>query len=373
MIGRVFRERGQHWLHGLMRALLLLAMALPSLAAAQPGWAEQVEAWVEPPWAERLEARLALLEAGFGGELGVYVRNLETGARYGWRDDEYWYLASLVKVPVAIELMGRVEAGEMALLDRLTLQRSDYVDGAGSTNWAAPGSTLTLRQLLESMITVSDNTASDMLIHHLGLENVNARARQLTPVGSLGPITTLVDVRRHAYANLHPDAFSLSGLDFIELRKRQGDAARVAWLRQRLGLTPQNLLVPSIDEAFRHYYATDLNSGRLDAFGDLLADLAEGRVLGSDATAELLAVMARTTSGERRLKAGLGRDIRLAHKTGTQHRLVCDSGIATQGQGDNARRVVIVACVRGEFDLARNEQLLAAVGRAVREAGAFEG
>ncbi|MGR2740150.1 serine hydrolase [Billgrantia sp. Q4P2] len=373
MIGKTFRECGQHWLHKLVRALLLLAMAIPSLATAQPGWAEQVEAWVEPPWAERLEARLALLEAGFGGELGVHVRNLETNARHGWRDEESWYLASLVKVPVAIELMSRVEAGEMALQDRLTLHRSDYVDGAGSTNWAAPDSLLTLRQLLESMITVSDNTASDMLMRHLGLESVNARARQLTPANGLGPITTLVDVRRHAYANLHPDAFHLGGMDFIELRKRQDDAARVAWLRQRLGLAPQELLLPSLDEAFRHYYATELNSGRLDAFGDLLEALARGRALGADATAELLAVMSRTSSGERRLKAGLGRDIRLAHKTGTQHRLACDAGIATQGQGDGARRVVIVACVRGEPDLARNEQMLAAIGRAVKEAGVFEG
>ncbi len=66
-----------------MRALLLLAMPLPALAVAQPGWVEQVEAWVQPPWAERLEARLALLEAGFDGELGVHVRDLETGARLG--------------------------------------------------------------------------------------------------------------------------------------------------------------------------------------------------------------------------------------------------------------------------------------------------
>ncbi|QOR38527.1 serine hydrolase [Billgrantia diversa] len=355
----------------LARALMLAAMAVPSLAAAQPGWAENVEAWVDPPWGERLEARLALLEAGFDGELGVHVRDLQTGARYGWRDEEFWYLASLVKVLVAIELMDRVEVGDTALEERLTLARSDYVDGAGSTNWATPGSTLTLRQLLESMLVFSDNTASDMLMRHLGLERINERARSLTPAGEMGPITTLVDVRRHAYSNLHPEAFGLSGMDFIELRKRSGASERLAWFLRRLDLIPQELLTPSIDEAFRRYYATELNSGRLDAFADVLAALALGRALGPGVTAELLAVMSRTTSGERRLGAGLGRDIRLAHKTGTQHRLACDAGIATQGQGDNARRVVIVACVRGELDLVRNEQMLAAVGRAVREAGAF--
>jgi beta-lactamase class A len=353
------------------RALLWLALALPTLAQAQPGWVAQVEAWSEPAWGERLAARLALLEAGFSGELGVHVRDLETGARLGWRDEASWYLASLVKVPVAIELMARVEAGEMALHERLTLVASDYVDGAGPTNWAEPGTALTLRQLLEPMLTVSDNTATDMLIRHLGLEAVNQRARQLTPHGGLGPITTLVDVRRHAYANLHPDAFALGGMDFIELSKCEGDADRLEWLRRRLELGPHDLRVPSLDEAFRRYYASDLNSGRLDAFADLLEALARGRALGPGATAELLAIMATTTSGERRLKAGLGRDIRLAHKTGTQHRLACDAGIAASGYGDRSRRLVVVACVRGELDLARNEQMLAAVGRAIREAGAF--
>ncbi|WP_111412270.1 serine hydrolase [Billgrantia lactosivorans] len=356
-----------------LRALLLLAMAIPSLAIAHSGWAEQVETWAEPPWAARLEARLALLEAGFDGELGVHVRDLETGARHGWRDAEPWYLASLVKVPVAIELMSRVEAGELRLEERLTLARGDYVDGAGPTNWSAPGSALRLRQLLESMLIVSDNTASDMLIRRVGLDAVNDRVRRLAPSGGVGPITTLVDVRRHAYSHLHPAAFDMSGMDFIELRKHQGERARLAWFRRRLDLNSQELLSPSIDEAFRRYYATDLNSGRLDAYAELLAALAQGRALGPDATAELLAVMSRTTSGARRLKAGFGGEVRFAHKTGTQHRLACDAGIATRGAGAEARRLVIVACVRGELDLGRNEQMLAAVGRAVREAGAFEG
>lgn len=303
----------------------------------------------------------------------MHVRPLDGGDAFGWRDEEFWYLASLVKVPVAVELLARVEAGEVSLDDRLVLRRHDYVDGAGPTNWAPVGTELTLRTLLEAMLIVSDNTASDMLIQLLGLDAVNRRAAALVgPPGGLGPITTLVDVRRHAYAALHPAAFTLSGMDFIALRRHESDAERRAAFARRLGLTPGELQVESLDEAFRRYYATPYNSGRLDAFGELLASLAEGRALGPQGSAELLAVLARTSSGPRRLRAGLGRDIRLAHKTGTQHRRVCDAGIATRGMGDATRRVVIVACVRGELDLARSEQRLAAIGRAIREAGVFD-
>ncbi len=344
-----------------MRALVLgfalLVLPLPAMA--------------EPAWAARLEARLATLEAGFDGELGVVVRPLGSDERFGWRADESWYLASLIKVPVAIELMARVDAGEVALDERLVLHESDYVDGAGPTNWAPPGAELTLHQLLVAMLTVSDNTATDMLIRRLGLAAVNRRAQALAPAGgeSLGPITPLVDVRRHVYAGLHPRAVSLSGLDFIELQKRASDAARLDWLARRLEVPREALLLTSLDDAFAAYYATDLNSGRLDAFAELLAALGEGRALGPASTARLLSVMERTTSGARRLKAGLGPGVRFAHKTGTQHRRSCDAGIATLADGAGSRRVAIVACARGEKDLERSERVLAAIGRAIREIG----
>ncbi len=366
------RERlGLRTLGGFL--LCLLALLLPVQGGADD-WLERLDTpRAEPSWAVRLRTSLGLLEAGFGGELGVHVRPLGDTAAFGWRDEEFWYLASLVKVPVAVELLARVEAGEASLDDRLVLRRHDYVDGAGPTNWAPVGTALTLRSLLEAMLTVSDNTASDMLIQFLGLDAVNQRAESLVgQPGRLGPITTLVDVRRHAYSELHPTAFTLTGMDFIELRRHRGDAERRAAFARRLGLAPVELQADSLDEAFQRYYATPLNSGRLDAFGELLASIAEGRALGPQGSAELLAVLARTSSGPRRLRAGLGRDIRLSHKTGTQHRRVCDAGIATQGVGDAARRVVIVACVRGELDLARSEQELAAIGRAIRQAGVFD-
>lgn len=75
--------------------------------------------------------------------------------------------------------------------------------------------------------------------------------------------------------------------------------------------------------------------------------------------------MTATASGEQRLKAGLGPGIRFAHKTGTQHRLACDAGIVSMvGEG---RQLAVVACVRGEVEVARSERVLAEIGRAIRE------
>ena len=77
----------------------------------------------------------------------------------------------------------------------------------------APGKALSVRYLLDQMLIHSDNTASDMLIRLVGIEQVNAVTRELVPEG-FGPITTLADVRRLIYGELHPAARTLSGKDF---------------------------------------------------------------------------------------------------------------------------------------------------------------
>ena len=324
-----------------------------------------------PVWGPELASRLAALETEGDDEIGLYLREPgESGERFGWRHDESWYLASLIKVPVAVELLARVEAGELSLDETLMLRERDYVDGAGPTNWAEPGTPLSLGELLEPMLTESDNTATDLLIGRLGLAAVNERARALSG-GGLGPITSLLAVRREAYGRLHPGARELTGMDFIRLRQVEDDERRLDALAERLTVSRSALALPSLDAAFAAYYASGLNAGRLDAFGELLAAIGQGRALGPAATARLLAIMTRTISGEARLKAGLGPDIRFAHKTGTQHRRSCDAGIATRGEGAAERRMVVVACTRGERDIERSERVLREVGRAIRESGAL--
>ncbi|MGJ7461486.1 serine hydrolase [Halomonas sp. MA07-2] len=366
----------------MMAMLVGLLLALPN--AALPGTSPSGTA--APTWGPVLAARLAALEAEGNDELGLHLKVLgEGGERFSWRDDEIWYLASLIKVPVAVELLARVEAGELSLDETLVLRERDYVDGAGPTNWAEPGTALTLRELLEPMLTVSDNTASDLLIARLGLAAVNDRAQALSG-GGLGPITPLIEVRREAYGQLHPAARILTGMDFIRLRRVEEDAARLDALAQRLRVPHAALALPSLDDAFEAYYssgassggssgasvgATGLNAGRLDAFGELLAAIGEGRALGAAATADLLAIMEQTISGEARLRAGLGPEIRFAHKTGTQHRRTCDAGIASRGEGAAERRLVVVACTRGERDSKRSERVLRKVGRAILASGVF--
>jgi len=341
-----------------MKTTLIAVAALLALATMAPARAGS-------DWPLRLQQRLADLDATTAGEVGVYVRDLDSGERVGRLADESWYLASGIKVLVAIAVLRAVDAGECSLDEPLVLQADDYVDGAGTTNRHPPGSALAVDGLLQQMIIASDNTATDVLIRRIGLARVNAVAAELLP--GFDRITTLADVRRHAYSQFHPAAFGLSSADLLELR-RHGGAARIARLAELLQVPADAFPLASLDAAFDAYYATGLNTATLAAYGDMLAALRAGQALGADSTAYLLALMSRIETGRQRLQQGLPAGTHFAHKTGTQHRRACDFGIVEHA----GRRLAVAACVRGAPRLADSERALREVAGAITASGVFE-
>ena len=118
------------------------------------------------------------IAARLGGTVGVAARNLASGAEVYIAADELYPMASCFKIPVMVEVMRQVDAGVLRLDDRLTLTEADK----------SPGSTLihcheglrpSVRDLLYLMITLSDNTATDMLWRLVGLGSVNETMRRL--------------------------------------------------------------------------------------------------------------------------------------------------------------------------------------------------
>ncbi|WP_386080180.1 serine hydrolase [Vreelandella sp. F11] len=371
----------RHWIQ---RGLVAIALfiALPVHAEGyDTNWYYEVDK--QSTWQGDLTARLQAIEGVFEGELGVYVQNLDSGEAYSWRADDPWYLASLIKIPVAAQVLAERQAGTLTLDERLTLAQSDFVDGAGPTNWHDPGTPISIRYLMEQMITVSDNTASDMLIDRVGLEAVNQRARTMIAASGgnpddIGPISKLVGVRQGVYGELHPDARALGGMDFIALRQHPVSQRGQA-LARALGVNADTFTQPDYDHAFDAYEATGENVGTLRAYGDLLASLRSvprGRAmeaLDAEQRQALLEIMQRTSSGKQRLKAGLGSGISFAHKTGTQQRRSCDAGVAERGNADSATQGtwVIVSCTHGPVAVSAHERALTRVGEALRYSGAL--
>lgn len=333
-----------------------------------------------PVWATNLQKSLIQADAAHDGELGVYIKDLHSGVTVTLRGDEAWYLASAIKVPVAIVLLRDIEQGRYSLESKVKLGEADYVDGAGQTNWHGPGTELTVRFLLEQMLTVSDNTASDLLIRLVGLERVNQLLQDLVPDG-FGPVTTLADVRRHVYSGFHRNAHNLSGRDFLALKKQNEEQQRIQLLAELLGVNAMDFAMPDINSVFDAYYATNLNGGQLTAYGALLEAMATGRALSPNMTAYLLEVMSDTRTGARRIKAALPEPVTFAHKTGTQYRRACDMGVVLNrtgtktGEPDLMRprpRLVVAACSRNFNELSSAEAAMRAVGRAISESGIFD-
>ena len=298
----------------------------------------------------------------------MYVRDLDTGASASHRGEQGWYLASMVKVPVAITVLRDIELGLYSLETAVTLRASDIVDGAGTTVLAPVGTPLTVRSLLEQMVIHSDNTATDMLIDLVGLPAVNALVQSLVPEG-LQRITTLGEIRRLIYGQLVPNVERLTGRDLLLLRHARSDAERLRLLHQLVDAPESRRRLPSLDAAFDAYYASGVNSGRLDAYAELLALLVDGKALSPRYTEHLIGLMQRTVTGPARLKAGLPPQVRLAHKTGTQRRRVCDAGLLRWPEDGRERRALVVACTRDEPSLERAESALMQVGVALCRSG----
>ena len=349
----------------LIRTLALLLLGAVNLW--QPAHAAEPPL-SEAPWLVELRDQLRTIEDRFEGRIGVYIHHLGRNESLSFQADEPWYLASGVKVPVAIAVLRQIEQGRLELATQVELRESDFVDGAGATNSYPAGTRLPISFLLEQMIIYSDNTATDVLMRSVGLEQVNAVAAELLTSGKL-VITLLAEVRRLTYSAFDPRAASLTSKQLLELRQINNPEERVSALAKMLGVSRKEFQQADLDSAFDAYYASGLNSAPLSDYGHMLIALADGLALAPHTTAYLLDLMTQVRTGDRRIKARLPPESSFAHKTGTQHRRVCDLGIVTTPVASGEERVVLAACAKGVKSQSSSEHALRDIGAAVTASG----
>jgi beta-lactamase class A len=107
--------------------------------------------------------------------MGVAIQDLTTGDHYLLHEDEVFAQASSIKITVLANLYLQAEQGKLKLTDLYTVQSSDLVADSDIMNGLTPGVTrVTLRDLATMMVAVSDNSATNVLIDRVGMQNVNA-------------------------------------------------------------------------------------------------------------------------------------------------------------------------------------------------------
>lgn len=124
---------------------------------------------------QKLEASVNEVDRNLDGVMGVAIVDLTDQQQYLLHADEVFPTASSIKIAVLTELYRQAQAGKLKLTDVYTVQASDLVQDSDIMNGLTPGITqVTLRDVATMMIAVSDNSATNVLIDRVGMNNVNA-------------------------------------------------------------------------------------------------------------------------------------------------------------------------------------------------------
>ncbi len=110
----------------------------------------------------------------FKGTVGLVIKDLDTNWQIDFNKDTLMPSASLVKVPIMASCFYAASDRKISLKDTVSLRRSDKVAGSKILGSMPAGSKFTVEELLEPMITQSDNAAANTLIDFLGFDTLNA-------------------------------------------------------------------------------------------------------------------------------------------------------------------------------------------------------
>lgn len=127
-----------------------------------------------------LEMRLELLAKSHKGRVAIAVRHLGTGESFYLNADEPMPTASLIKLPVMVEVYFQAAEGKLKLSDPVTLRKEDKVQGAGVlTEHFTAGLIIPIEDAVNLMIAVSDNTATNLVLDKIGIPATGKRMESL--------------------------------------------------------------------------------------------------------------------------------------------------------------------------------------------------
>jgi beta-lactamase class A len=252
-------------------------------------------------------ARLAALQEAHGGRLGVAILDTGSGRLVTHRGDERFPMCSTFKLLAVAGVLARADRGKLDLAQRIEFAKADLVSYSPvtETHVGAPG--MTLAQICEAAITLSDNTAGNLLLDQLG-----GPAGWTAYARSLGDDTSRLDRRETILNEAIP-----------------GD--------------PRDTTTP------------------VAMLRDLQAVLL-GDALSAGSRAQLIAWLEATRTGDARLRAGFPKEWRVGDKTGTSNNAVFND-IASAWPPDRAPVIVTTYYAETPVDGDTANAVIAEVGR----------
>ena len=254
-----------------------------------------------------LRRGFAGLERRHGGRLGIAVLDSATGKLVAHRGDERFAMASTFKFVAAAFVLARVDRGEESLARRVVYSRDDLVTYSPITEKHAGGGGMTVGELCDAAVTLSDNTAANLLLDSFG-----GPAGLTAHMRSLGDGVSRLDRRETALNEAAP-----------------GD--------------PRDTTTPA-------------------AMLGLLRDTVLGTALSPSSRAQMAAWLVANKTGDKRLRAGVPAGWRVGDRTGTGGNNATNDVAVIWPPG---RAPIVVAAYYAEARASEDERnaVLAEVGR----------
>jgi beta-lactamase class A len=291
-----------------------------------------------------VDAEMRRIAASANGEVGVAAWRLDgAGPRVLLNADQSFPMASTFKIAVAGAILAKVDSHALALDKMLPVTPNDYVESdIIASAMIHPGVSLSIQNLLELMLTHSDNTATDILTRTAG-----------------GPDAVTAWVRGVKINGLRVDRDTAGILrDFFKLPSGTFNEALAAARKAD----------PKIEERGSHPNPAFDNDPRDTStpmdMAELLTKIFSGHALSPASTKVLIATMERCHTGDDRIRARLPADTGVADKTGTIGGSVNDVGVVTLPEGKG--QFVIAAFIKkSDLPFAAREKVIADLSRAL--------
>jgi beta-lactamase class A len=324
----------------------VLAAALAAAASAGPALAEgrigQLKKHIEAVSADKV------------GKVGVAAKCLETGEELVINGDMTFPMASTFKLPVLVEALAQVKEGKFKLDDEISILPADQHLGSGMlASLVAPGIKLSVRNVIQLMMMISDNSAADIMLAKVGAENVNQR---LQSYGLQG-----IRVDRSCQElildtlGLDPKAYEGKGPAEIEAAVAKLEASQPGWLEkvgEDFSKNPKDQATPR-------------------AMNTLLEKLYKKEILDAESCDLALKIMFGCDTGAKRIKGLLPAGTAVAHKTGTIGGTANDVGIIVLPDG-LGHVALSVLCKDFTLPTEDVEKIISQIGRYVYDYYTFQ-
>ena len=225
---------------------------------------------------DNLREEIIAQSAGFKGQAFVFIKDYNRNWHIAIDSDVKVPAASIVKIPIMAAVFEAQEKGRLSLSDKIKLQQKDKTGGSGSLKNERAGKEFSIQELIMLMMSISDNTATNILINLLGIDNLN-------------------------------QWFQDNGLKDTNLSRLMMDMA-------------------SRDKGIENYTTAGDIALILDRFYN-------GKFIGSKVSSECTEIMKKQKT-KNRIPAKLPQDTNIAHKTGLERGICHDAGIVFTPKGD---------------------------------------